>query len=260
VPVGTNKDGVVEYEIREATPVRMPYLAIIIDEVADLMCVARKEIEACVQRLAQKARAAGIHLIAATQRPDTSVLTGVIKANFPTRMSFQAVSIVDSVTMLGSKGAEQLLSCGDMLFSEGGKQPLRVHAALIDTNEIKRIGNFLRKQGRPDYIDDVIESVDDMPNSALGLPPSSDDKDSDLYSQAVEIVRRDNKPRPGADFFTYGGRRGKRADKSGAVGVIRKIHAKPVFTTCRAASGLVLTSPAEPPVKNGASIRTAFPR
>ena len=192
-PVGTDPDtGEIEYEKQEISLEKMSYLAIIIDEVADLMCVARKEIEACVQRLAQKARAAGIHLIAATQRPDTSVITGVIKANFPTRMSFQAVGIVDSMTTLGMKGAEQLLSCGDLLFSEGGKQPMRIHSAYIDTTEIKKIAKFWKNQGKPDYIDGVTDDTDG--GAAIpGMPGVSGGAD-DMYSQAVEIVRRDKKP------------------------------------------------------------------
>ncbi|MDR1027645.1 MAG: DUF87 domain-containing protein [Rickettsiales bacterium] len=193
-PVGTDPEtGEIEYEEKELDLTKMPYLAIIIDEVADLMMVARKEIEACVQRLAQKARAAGMHLVAATQRPDTSVITGVIKANFPTRMSFQAVSVIDSMTTLGMKGAEQLLSCGDLLFSEGGKQPMRVHSAYIDTNEIKKIAKFWKAQGKPDYVDGITEDNDGP--AIPGMPAGKGGGDSDdLYAQAVEIVRRDKKP------------------------------------------------------------------
>ena len=139
----------------------MPYIVIIIDEVADLMSVARKDVEACVQRIAQKARAAGIHLIMATQRPSADVITGVIKANFPTRLSFQASSRIDSMTTLGTTGAEQLLGRGDMLFSEGGKAPVRIHAALIDEEELKRIGDYLRTQGEPEYDAGVTDGTDD---------------------------------------------------------------------------------------------------
>ncbi len=198
VAVGTDPEtGELEFETQEVDLSDMPYLVVIIDEVADLMSVARKEVEACVQRLAQKARAAGIHLVAATQRPDTSVITGVIKANFPTRISFQARSSIDSMTTLGEKGAEQLLSCGDMLFSEAGRVPVRIHGALIENTEINRVADFLRQQGEPEY-EEGISSGEDGASAGYttipGMAPSKADKDADLYTQAKEYVLRDKKP------------------------------------------------------------------
>lgn len=199
VAVGTDPEtGELEFETQEVDLSDMPYLVIIIDEVADLMSVARKDVEACVQRLAQKARAAGIHLVAATQRPDTSVITGVIKANFPTRISFQARSAIDSMTTLGEKGAEQLLSCGDMLFSEAGRVPVRIHGAFIENTEINRVADFLREQGEPEYVAGISEAEDSgggfSAGAIPGLSPTKADKDADLYTQAKEYVLRDKKP------------------------------------------------------------------
>ncbi|MCL2331785.1 MAG: FtsK/SpoIIIE domain-containing protein [Proteobacteria bacterium] len=199
VAVGTDADGALEFEDREIDLSDMPYIVVIVDEVADLMSVARKEVEACIQRLAQKARAAGIHVVAATQRPDTTVITGVIKANFPTRISFQARSSIDSGTTLGEKGAEQLLAHGDMLFSEAGRVPVRIHGALIDNKEINKVADFLRGMAAPEYVDGVdsdddIMSAAGIPGLIPGLKPSKDEKDGDLYRQAVEYVVRDKKP------------------------------------------------------------------
>ena len=198
VAVGTNEEtGELEFETQEVDLSDMPYLVIIIDEVADLMSVARKDVEACVQRLAQKARAAGIHLVAATQRPDTSVITGVIKANFPTRISFQARSTIDSMTTLGEKGAEQLLSCGDMLFSEAGRVPVRIHGAFIENTEINRVADFLRAEGEPEYVSGISDAEDSAGGVSAdipGMPVSKEDKDADLYTQAKEYVIRDKKP------------------------------------------------------------------
>lgn len=197
IVVGRNEEtGEFEYQDKEIDLSNMPYLVIIIDEVADLMSVARKDVEACVQRLAQKARAAGMHLVAATQRPDTTVITGVIKSNFPTRISFQARSAIDSGTTLGQKGAEQLLPCGDMLFSEAGRDPVRVHGALIENSEINKVADFLRMQGEPDYISSIVESSDSSNSYNLGSSSflKKEEKDSGLYAQAKEIVIRDKKP------------------------------------------------------------------
>ena len=198
VAVGTDPEtGELEFETQEVDLSDMPYLVVIIDEVADLMSVARKEVEACVQRLAQKARAAGIHLVAATQRPDTSVITGVIKANFPTRISFQARSAIDSMTTLGEKGAEQLLACGDMLFSEAGRVPVRIHGAFIENTEINKVADFLREQGTPDYVDGITESEEISSGASLSVIGNGNakaDKDADLYTQAKEYVLRDKKP------------------------------------------------------------------
>ena len=161
VAVGTDEEtGELLFETQEVDISDMPYIVIIIDEVADLMNVARKEVEACIQRIAQKARAAGIHLVMATQRPDATTITGVIKANFPTRVSFQARSNIDSMTTLGEKGAEQLLPQGDMLFSEAGRVPVRIHGAFISDEELTKIGNFLRAQGAPEYASGVTDDVD----------------------------------------------------------------------------------------------------
>jgi S-DNA-T family DNA segregation ATPase FtsK/SpoIIIE len=197
IAVGTDEEtGELLFEDQKIDLSDMPYLVIIIDEVADLMSVARKEVEACVQRLAQKARAAGIHLVAATQRPDTTVITGVIKANFPTRISFQARSNIDSMTTLGEKGAEQLLAFGDMLFSEAGRVPVRIHGSLIENSEINKVADFLRAQGQPTYADGVTDGDDSMgiPSAIPGMPVSKGDKDADLYEQAKQYVIRDKKP------------------------------------------------------------------
>jgi S-DNA-T family DNA segregation ATPase FtsK/SpoIIIE len=196
VAVGTDEEtGELLFETQEVDLSDMPYMVIIIDEVADLMSLARKDVEACVQRIAQKARAAGIHLVMATQRPDATTITGVIKANFPTRISFQARSRIDSVTCLGEGGAEQLLAMGDMLFSEAGRVPVRIHGAFIDDKELKRIGDFLRSQGEPEYADGVTDSAEsgggDMMGGGFG---GTGDKDGDLYARAKECVLRDKKP------------------------------------------------------------------
>ncbi len=201
VAVGTDEvTGELLFETQEVELPDMPYIVIIIDEVADLMSLARKEVEACVQRIAQKARAAGIHLVMATQRPDATTITGVIKANFPTRVSFQARSNIDSMTTLGEKGAENLLACGDMLFSEAGRVPVRIHGAFIKDDELTRVGNFLRAQGEPEYANGVTDGDvggDGAASAATGIPgaiASKGDKDADLYTQAKEIVLRDKKP------------------------------------------------------------------
>ena len=182
------------YEQQELDTTPMPYIVIVVDEVADLMIVARKEVEAAIQRLAQKARAAGIHLIMATQRPSVDVITGVIKANFPSRISFQVTSKFDSMTILGEKGAEQLLGMGDMLFMSAGSRPQRVHGCFVKDSEVEAIAEFLKTQGIPDYITDItqgeLDTKDAGPvfdNTALG------GSDADLYQQAVEIVRNDKK-------------------------------------------------------------------
>ncbi|MBP5363845.1 MAG: DNA translocase FtsK, partial [Alphaproteobacteria bacterium] len=197
VAVGTDEEtGELLFETQQVDMSDMPYIVIIIDEVADLMSLARKEVEACVQRIAQKARAAGIHLVMATQRPDTTVITGTIKSNFPTRVSFQARSVQDSLTSLGEKGAEQLLAMGDMLFSESGRVPVRIHGAFISDDELKRVADFLRSQGEPEYIEGVTDDVESG-DSGGGVSfggASSGGKSDDLYAQAIEIVKRDKKP------------------------------------------------------------------
>lgn len=198
VAVGTDEEtGELLFEEQTVDLSDMPYLVIIIDEVADLMSVARKDVELGVQRLAQKARAAGIHLVMATQRPDAQTITGVIKANFPTRISFQARSAIDSRTTLGEGGAENLLACGDMLFSEAGRVPVRIHGAFIHDSELMRVADFLRSQGEPEYTPGITDGGDDTPGAIPGMPPAAPtraDKDADLYTQAKEIVLRDKKP------------------------------------------------------------------
>ncbi len=197
VAVGTDEEtGEILFETKEIDMSPWAYIVIVIDEVADLMSLARKDVEACIQRIAQKARACGIHLVMATQRPDATTITGVIKANFPTRVSFQARSYIDSMTTLGDKGAEQLLSCGDMLFSEGGLQPVRIHGAFISDMELTKIGNFLRTQGTPEYASGVTDgdSGDTDVASGGGTTAVKANKDGDLYEQAKEIVLRDKKP------------------------------------------------------------------
>ncbi len=165
---------VFEEEILDLAP--LPYIVLIIDEVADLMMVAGKEIEAAVQRLAQMARAAGIHVIMATQRPSVDVITGTIKANFPTRISFQVTSRIDSRTILGEQGAEQLLGRGDMLFMEGGGRIVRVHGPFVDDREVEEVANFLRQQGEPEYNESVTEEAEPA-EAALGAitprPPAA---------------------------------------------------------------------------------------
>ncbi|MBQ8686621.1 MAG: DUF87 domain-containing protein [Alphaproteobacteria bacterium] len=198
VPVGTDPEtGELIFETQEVDLSDMPFLVIIIDEVADLMAVARKEVELSVQRIAQKARAAGIHLIMATQRPDATIITGVIKANFPTRVSFQAASRIDSMTTLGATGAEQLLAMGDMLFSEGGHPAVRIHGAYISDEELNKIGDHWRSQGEPEYAEGVTDGDDSggfpgMPGAISG--GGAGGKGGDLYEQAKEIVIRDKKP------------------------------------------------------------------
>ena len=173
----------------------MPYIVVVIDEVADLMMVAGKDIEAMVQRLAQMARAAGIHLIMATQRPSVDVITGTIKANFPTRISFQVTSKIDSRTILGEQGAEQLLGMGDMLYMAGGGRVTRVHGAFVADDEVEKIVAHLKKQGKPDYVQEVTEGgEDDAAADALGLDTGGNTSSGDaLFDQAVAVIARDRK-------------------------------------------------------------------
>ena len=198
VAVGTDEEtGELLYETQQIDISDMPYIVIIVDEVAELMVIARKEVEACLQRIAQKARAAGIHLIMATQRPDAQTITGVIKANFPTRVSFQARSYTDSMTTLGEKGAEQLLACGDMLFSEAGHRPVRIHGAFISDEELTKIGDFLRAQGEPEYASGVTDGDDAAAVTTASAPSAAEvraEKDGDLYEQAKEWVMKDKRP------------------------------------------------------------------
>ncbi|MGK2741752.1 DNA translocase FtsK 4TM domain-containing protein [Tepidicaulis sp. LMO-SS28] len=180
------------YEEEEMTLEQMPFIVVVIDEMADLMMVAGKEIEGAVQRLAQMARAAGIHMITATQRPSVDVITGTIKANFPTRISFQVTSKIDSRTILGEQGAEQLLGQGDMLYMAGGGRISRVHGPFVSDEEVEKVVKFLKKQGVPEYLDAITAEVEDGgdPFSLTGEGGGSGD---DLYDQAVAIVGRDKR-------------------------------------------------------------------
>jgi len=170
----------------------LPFIVVIVDEMADLMLVAGKEVEAAVQRLAQMARAAGIHLILATQRPSVDVITGTIKANLPTRISFQVTTKIDSRTILGGQGAEQLLGHGDMLYMEGGGKITRVHGPFVSDLEVESLVAFLKSQGEPDYLDDVTEDVD-IANGIPGFDSSENSSSDKLYDQAVELVAREQK-------------------------------------------------------------------
>jgi S-DNA-T family DNA segregation ATPase FtsK/SpoIIIE len=175
----------------------LPFIVVVVDEMADLMMVAGKEIEQAVQRLAQMARAAGIHVIMATQRPSVDVITGTIKANFPTRISFQVISKFDSRTILGEQGAEQLLGMGDMLFMQGGGRVTRVHGPFVTDDEVEKVVAFLREQGEPAYLDDVTEPVEgsgggDADPLLSGIAGGSD-SDKSLFDQAVDVVAREGK-------------------------------------------------------------------
>jgi S-DNA-T family DNA segregation ATPase FtsK/SpoIIIE len=173
----------------------MPFIVVVVDEVADLMMISGKEIEGAVQRLAQMARAAGIHLIAATQRPSVDVITGTIKANFPTRISFQVTSKIDSRTILGEQGAEQLLGQGDMLYMAAGGRIRRVHGPFVSDHEVEEVVRFLKTQGTPEYLDAVTEEPDEDgedPYASLGGGGNMESGD-DLYDKALAIVARDKK-------------------------------------------------------------------
>ena len=180
-----NIDG---YNAKHQLP--MPYIVVVVDEMSDLMLVAGKEIENYIQKLSQMARAAGIHIIMATQRPSVDVITGTIKANFPTRISFQVTSKIDSRTILGEQGAEQLLGKGDMLYMSSANKIVRIHAPFVSDNEIERINNFLRSQEEPDYIDEILDFVDEKEISENSK--NQGDKD-ELYQTAVEIIKTEGK-------------------------------------------------------------------
>ena len=186
------------FETEEIQPVKMPYIVVIVDEMADLMMVAGKEIEACIQRLAQMARASGIHLIMATQRPSVDVITGTIKANFPTRISFQVTSKIDSRTILGEMGAEQLLGQGDMLYMAGGSKIIRCHGPFVSDEEVEEIVTHLKAFGPPEYVSGVVQGPEDDKvdniDAVLGLNTGGNtDGEDALYDQAVAIVIRDRK-------------------------------------------------------------------
>ncbi len=192
VQTGFDEDGkpIIEKITIEAE--KMPYIVIIIDEVADLMMMGGKQdIEVAVQRLAQKARAAGIHVIMATQRPSVDVITGTIKANFPTRISFQVTSKIDSRTILGEQGAEQLLGMGDMLYMAGGGKIIRAHGPFVTDEEVEDVANFIRAQGMPEYISSITEEAEENEGSAAAQGSSGEE--DPLYQEALSIIMKENK-------------------------------------------------------------------
>ncbi|NKL10382.1 DNA translocase FtsK, partial [Rhizobium leguminosarum bv. viciae] len=185
-----------ESQALDLTP--MPYIVVIVDEMADLMMVAGKDIEGAIQRLAQMARAAGIHLIMATQRPSVDVITGTIKANFPTRISFQVTSKIDSRTILGEQGAEQLLGQGDMLHMQGGGRISRVHGPFVSDVEVEKVVAHLKTQGRPEYLDTVTadeeeETEEEEAGAVFDKSAMASEDGNELYEQAVKVVMRDKK-------------------------------------------------------------------
>jgi S-DNA-T family DNA segregation ATPase FtsK/SpoIIIE len=181
------------YETEELDYDVLPQIVVVVDELADLMMTAGKEVEFLIQRLAQKARAAGIHLIMATQRPSVDVITGVIKANLPTRISFQVTSKIDSRTILGEQGAEQLLGKGDMLYMPGGKQIIRVHGPFVSDEEVRAVAEHWRKQGTPEYVQAVTEEPEDGGYLFDGQPTGEEDAETQLYRKAVQIVAESQK-------------------------------------------------------------------
>jgi S-DNA-T family DNA segregation ATPase FtsK/SpoIIIE len=192
VQTGFDDAGRAVYEEEKLRPEPMPYLVVVIDEVADLMMVAGKDIEGAVQRLAQMARAAGIHLIMATQRPSVDVITGTIKANFPTRISFQVTSKIDARTIMQEQGAEQLLGQGDMLFMAGGGRITRLHGPFVSDGEVEAVAKFLRAQGEPQYLEEVTAAPEEG-DDADGFGGEGGGSGDDLYDQAVAVVTRDRK-------------------------------------------------------------------
>jgi len=183
------------YESEDIPLDELPYIVVVVDEMADLMMVAGKDIEGAIQRLAQMARAAGIHLIMATQRPSVDVITGTIKANFPTRISFQVTSKIDSRTILGEQGAEQLLGQGDMLYMVGGGRISRVHGPFVSDEEVEKVVRHLKSQGVPQYLEAVTAGeLDDGNDSAVFDGTAMGGAEGgDLYQQAVQVVVRDRK-------------------------------------------------------------------
>jgi S-DNA-T family DNA segregation ATPase FtsK/SpoIIIE len=195
VHTGFDKEtGKAVYEDEKLDLELLPFIVIIVDEMADLMMVAGKDIEGAVQRLAQMARAAGLHVILATQRPSVDVITGTIKANFPTRISFQVTSKIDSRTILGEMGAEQLLGQGDMLYMAGGGRISRVHGPFVSDEEVEKVVRHLKTQGQPEYLEAVTaEEPTDEDGAVFDGTGMGSDGGGDLFSQAVAIVKRDRK-------------------------------------------------------------------
>ena len=168
----------------------MPYIVVIVDEMSDLMLVSGKDIENYIQKLSQMARAAGIHIIMATQRPSVDVITGTIKANFPTRISFQVSSKIDSRTILGEQGAEQLLGKGDMLFMSSANKITRIHGPFVTEDEINKINNFLRSQAEPDYVQEILEFSE---REETELDSAEANEKDNLYQSAVQLVKNERK-------------------------------------------------------------------
>jgi S-DNA-T family DNA segregation ATPase FtsK/SpoIIIE len=193
VQTGFDEGGRPIYESEKIRPEAMPYLVVVMDEMADLMLVAGKDVEGSVQRLAQMARAAGIHLIMATQRPSVDVITGTIKANFPTRISFQVTSKIDSRTILGEQGGEQLLGQGDMLYMAGGGRITRLHGPFVSDEEVEAVAKFLRDQGEPSYLEEVTAGGDDEGGGDDDNYGGGGGSGDDLYDRAVAVVTRDRK-------------------------------------------------------------------
>jgi S-DNA-T family DNA segregation ATPase FtsK/SpoIIIE len=196
VQTGWNKEtGEPIFENEAMKPEPMPHIVVIIDEMADLMLVAGKDIEGAVQRIAQMARAAGIHLITATQRPSVDVITGTIKANFPTRISYMVTTKIDSRTILGEQGAEQLLGMGDLLWMQSGGKIIRVHGPFVKDEEVERVVSWLKDQGTPQYVEGITDEVEEeasVADAAFGT--SSGDPEEDMYREAVAAVVRDKRP------------------------------------------------------------------
>jgi S-DNA-T family DNA segregation ATPase FtsK/SpoIIIE len=192
VQVGFDDTGKPLFEEQPLKLQSLPFIVVIVDEMADLMLVAGKEIESAVQRLAQMARAAGIHLIMATQRPSVDVITGTIKANFPTRISFQVTSKIDSRTILGEQGAEQLLGQGDMLYMASGGRIVRVHGPFVSDQEVEKVVGFLKTQGDPSYAMDLLDAFEGSEKESAWGDMVEGGQD-DLYRQAVEVVLRHKK-------------------------------------------------------------------
>jgi S-DNA-T family DNA segregation ATPase FtsK/SpoIIIE len=188
-------EAIYEDEVMDLQP--LPYIVVIVDEMADLMMVAGKDIEGAIQRLAQMARAAGIHVILATQRPSVDVITGTIKANFPTRISFQVTSKIDSRTILGEMGAEQLLGQGDMLYMAGGGRTTRVHGPFVSDSEVEHIVDHIKRQGRPQYLEAVTSDEEAAAGAEADTPVfdkgALGEEGGDLYDQAIQVVLRDKK-------------------------------------------------------------------
>jgi S-DNA-T family DNA segregation ATPase FtsK/SpoIIIE len=192
VQTGFDDEGKPVFEDQPIATDPLPFIVVVVDEMADLMLVAGKDIEAAVQRLAQMARAAGVHLIMATQRPSVDVITGTIKANFPTRISFQVTSKIDSRTILGEQGAEQLLGQGDMLYMAGGGRISRIHGPFVSDKEVENVVRFLKSQGEPAYVEDVTEEPEEPGEFGFGGNGDGDGGE-EFYDQAVSLVAREGK-------------------------------------------------------------------